>query len=110
MDIEKFREVLKERRRVCEETHDEWEYGVNQCFQEEIKILSKDIDSTIEFLKTECTEDEYGWISEEMDYVAKETQSRKFVDCLKELKNKYPKTWEEDYKNCIIYAEGELRD
>ena len=45
-----------------------------------------------------------------MDYVAKETQSREFVDCLKELKNKYPKTWEEDYKNCIIYAEAELRD
>ena len=106
MDIEKFREVLKKRK----ETDNEWEYGLNQCFKEETKILSKDIDSTIEFLKTECTEDEYGWISEVMDYVAKETQSRKFVDCLKELKSKFPKTWEEDYKECIIYAEGELRD
>ena len=62
MDIAKFREVLKERR----ETDNEWEYGLNKCFQEETKILSKDIDSTIEFLKTECTEDEYGWISEVM--------------------------------------------
>ncbi len=45
-----------------------------------------------------------------MDDVARETQSRKFVDCLKELKSKFPKTWEEDYKRCIIYAEAELRD
>ena len=60
MDIEKFRKVLEERRRICKETNDEWDYGINQCFQEETKILSKDIDSTIEFLKTECTEDEHG--------------------------------------------------
>lgn len=110
MDIEKFRKVLEERRRICKETNDEWDYGINQCFQEETKILSKDIDSTIEFLKTECTEDEHGWISEVMDYVAKEIQSRKFVDCLKELKSKFPKTWDAHYEKCIIYAEGELRD
>ena len=33
------------------------------------KILSEDIPSTIEFLKTECAADEFSWISEVIDDV-----------------------------------------
>ena len=49
MDINSFREVIKQR----EETDNEWDYGIEQCWKKEIEILSEDIPSTIEFLKNE---------------------------------------------------------
>ena len=47
MDINSFRKVIKQR----EETDDEWDYGIEQCWKKEIEILSEDIPSTIDFLK-----------------------------------------------------------
>ena len=59
MDIIKFREVIRQR----EETDDEWDYGIEQCWEQEIAILTEDIPTTIEYLKNECTAHEYSWIS-----------------------------------------------
>ena len=44
MDVQKFREVIRRRN----ETHDEYDYGVEMCDKEEIQILAEDIPSTIE--------------------------------------------------------------
>ena len=37
MDIIKFREVIRQR----EETDDEWDYGIEQCWEQEIAILTE---------------------------------------------------------------------
>ena len=79
MDVQKFKEVLKKR----DETHDEYDYGVEMCNKEEVQILSEDIPSTIEYLKNECTADEFVWGSEIIDDLAAKTRSRKLVDCYK---------------------------
>ena len=50
MDVNKFREIIKQR----ENTDNEWDYGIEQCCKQEIENLSEDIPSTIEFLKNEC--------------------------------------------------------
>lgn len=72
------------------ETNEEWVYGIEQCWKEEIDILSKDIDETINFLQNECTADEFSWLSEVFDDVSEKVQNREFVDCLYRVAEKYP--------------------
>ena len=86
MDINKFREVIKQR----EETDDEWTYGVEQCWRKEIEILTEDIPSTINYLKNDCTDEEYSWISEVIDDVVEKVPSKELVQCYKDLMIKFP--------------------
>ena len=89
MDIKRFREVIKERIRISIECQDEWDYGIEKCWKEETDILSEDIPSAIEFLRNECTADEYSWISEIIDDIAEKTNCREFVECYKGLMDKF---------------------
>ena len=89
MDMKSFREVIKQR----EETNDEWDYGIEQCWKKEIVILSEDIPSTIEFIKNECTAEEYSWISEVIDDVVDQNPSKELVECYKSLKDKFPEEY-----------------
>ena len=86
MDIIKFREIIKQR----EETDDEWDYGVKQCWKQEVEILTEDILSTIEFLKNDCTAEEYSWISEVLDDVVELVPNQELVQCYKDLMTKFP--------------------
>lgn len=107
MDVQKIREVIRRRN----ETHDEYDYGVEMCDKEEIQILSEDTPSTINYLQNQCTADEFFWISEIIDDLAAETQSREIVECYKHLGKKYPdmaKTF--NFSGCVKYAEAALVD
>ena len=57
-------------------TDDEWDFGVKQCWDEEIAILSRNIEDTIAFLENDCTADEFSWLSEVFDDVAEKTRGR----------------------------------
>ena len=92
-------------------TNDEWAYGVDLCCKEEIEILSRNINDTIAFLETECTADEFSWLSEVFDDVAEKTQSKDFFDCLYRVAKKYPEKCKEYYIDRVIqYAEGTLNN
>ena len=81
-------------------TADEWDYGVKKCWEEEIGILSRNIEETIEFFDHECTEDEFSWFSEVFYEVAEKTQSRPFIECLYRVAKKYP----EECKKYNVYS------
>lgn len=105
MKIEEFRKVIEERIQCP----DEWAYGVERCWKREIEILSEDIPSTIEFLLTECTADEYSWISEVIDDLAAKTQNRELIICYKSLMEKFPEECKRyNIAGSIEYAEAEL--
>ncbi len=107
MDVQKFREVLKE----LNETEIEYDYGIEMCWKEEVEILSEDIPSTVEYLKNECTADEFVWISEIIDDLAEKTRSRELVECYKSLMGKFPeesKRYHVDF--CIECTEDFLED
>ena len=86
MRIDEFRKIIHER----EQCHDEWTQGVEQCWKKEIALLTEDINSTIEFLRTDCTANEYSWISEVLDDVISIIPSKEFIQCYKELMEKFP--------------------
>ncbi|WP_296156736.1 hypothetical protein [uncultured Gardnerella sp.] len=107
MDVQKFKEVIKKR----DETHDEYDYGLEMCCKEEVEILSEDIPSTIAYLKNECTADEFSWISEIIEDLAEKTRNRELVECYKSLMAKFPeeaKRYHVDF--CIECAEDVLED
>lgn len=111
MNIEKFREIIKERNRISEECYDEWTFGIEQCWEQEIEILSRDISATMSFLQNECTADEFSWISEIIDDLAEITQSRELVQMYKSLMVKFPeecKTY--NISDSIQFAENALND
>ena len=92
-------------------TNDEWAHGVDLCCNEEIDILSRNIEDTIEFLENECTANEFSWLSEVFDDVAEKTQSRAFVDCLYKVAKKFPDECREYHIDKVLeYAEGTLDD
>lgn len=107
MDVHKFKEVIRRRK----ETHDEYDYGVEMCNKEEIQVLAEDIPSTIEYLKNDCTADEFVWISEIIDDLAEKTRNRELMECYKSLMGKFPeesKRYHVDF--CIECAEDFLED
>jgi hypothetical protein len=107
--IDKFREIIKERIRISEECNDEWDYGIENCWKQEIEILTEDIPSSIQFLMNECTADEYSWISEVIDDVVEKTNSHEFVECYKNLRNKFPEEYSKyNIMGSIEYAEAML--
>ena len=92
-------------------TDDEWDYGVKQCWEEEIEILSRNIDDTIAFLENDCTADEFSWLSEVFDDVAEKTQSRAFVDCLYKVAKKFPDECKKYHIDRVLeFAESALKD
>lgn len=107
MMMKEIRAVIK--KRIL--TDDEWDYGVNQCWNEEIEILSRNINDTITFLETDCTADEFSWLSEVFEQIAKKTQSRAFVDCLYRVAKKYSDTCKEYHIDLVIQcADGAVED
>ena len=107
MDVQKFKEVIKKRN----ETHEEYDYGVEACDKEEIEILSEEVSSTVAYLKNDCTPKEFFWISEIIDDLAVKTRSREIVECYKNLGKKYSdmaKTF--NFAGCVKYAEAALEE
>lgn len=90
MFSEDIRNILKERIRISEETQDNWDYGIESCWQQTIDIISNNIEAAIAFLNNECTADEFSWLSEIADDVAAKTHNREFVYAMKNLCKKYP--------------------
>ncbi len=86
MITERIRKAIEERRN----TDDEWDSGVEQCWEQEVNILSEDIQQTIAFLDNDCTADEFSWLSEIFDRVAEKTKSRDFIECLYRVSRKFP--------------------
>jgi hypothetical protein len=94
MNIELFREIIERREYVEEISHGEWADGIEDCWKQEISVLSEDVPGTIAFLKSECTASEYSWMSEVIDDLVAKTQSRELVEVYKSLMTKFPEECE----------------
>lgn len=106
LNIKRMKEIIAER----DKTDDEWDYGVEKCWKELTKVLSEDIVSTINYIDTDCSENEYCWMSEVFDDVARETQSQEFVDCLIKYADNHPKVHEDcNIRGSIEFAQAEIK-
>ena len=81
---------------------DEWDYVIQLCWDQMTELLSKNIDETVCFLDNECTSEQYAWISDVFDFVAKRTMSKDFVRALYRLSEKYPEETKENRLDLFI--------
>lgn len=58
--------------------------------KETVKLFADNIQDAISFLKNDCTEDEYSWISEIIDDIAEKSKSIELIEAYKNLAEKYP--------------------
>ena len=83
MNVEKLRKTLK--RRVSLDINDD--FSLQDCWNSMINILTKNIDETIDFFKTQCSNEEFFWLSEIFEDIAYKTQSKEFITVLNERLN-----------------------
>lgn len=101
MRIDDFRSAIKRREYVEDISHGEWAEGIEECWKNEVEILSEDVPSTIEFLNNDCTASEYSWISEVLEDVIEKTSSRELIECYKALVSRFP-------EECSTYNIAEI--
>lgn len=91
------KEILNQRFKI----NDENDYMIEKKREELIEVLSKDEHSTIEVLK-QLNEVEILYTSEVFEEIAYNLQSRKYIECLKQIQKKFPKL---DIMDAIKVAE-----
>lgn len=91
------KEILNQRLKI----NDENDYMIEKKREELIEALSKDEHSTIEVLK-QLNEVELLYTSEVFEEIAYNLQSRKYIECLKQIQKKFP---ELDIMDAIKVAE-----
>ena len=64
-------------------------YGIQDCWNKIINILSEDTTQTIDYLEN-CSKEEIYYISEIFEDISEILQSEKFITCLRNLDKKYP--------------------
>ncbi len=60
------------------------DFGLEESWKRLTNIMSENIYETIEFFKHKCTDEEFFWLSEVFSDVAEKTQSKDFVQALKQ--------------------------
>ena len=86
MNISRFKAIIRER----EQIDDEWTEGVTKCHNDLISVLCEDFEGTLEYLRTDCTAEEFSWISEVFDEIAIRTRNPEFINVLRALAEKFP--------------------
>lgn len=76
---EKIAEIVEERIRICEETDDNWDYGIEQCWNKFVDIITTDVDKSIHYFLFECTDEDFYWLSETFEEIAEKTQSKELI-------------------------------
>lgn len=72
-------------------------------------VMSNNLSEALDFIKNDCTADDFSWISEIFDEIAEKTKSKEFIDCIKETAKKFPEECSKyNIQGAIESAEGYL--
>lgn len=85
----KFDEILREREKIWLDSFDLETDRLHSVWNKLENLIIKNMTETISFLRNECNEDEFRWMSEVFENVVKSTQNHEFVNCIEYLENKF---------------------
>ena len=78
--------------------------------KEMIMLFTCNMNETIEFIKKECTAEQFSWLSEIFDDIARTSKSKAFVEALRYTAEKYPETTKKyNIKYFIDCAEEQIQ-
>ena len=98
-----YQEIIEKRKNW----EGEIDYDNNPLIKKSIELFSENICDTIDFLKNQCTGEQFIWMSEIFEEIAERTQSMEFIDCLYESTKKFPNETE---KYNIVFFINEAAD
>lgn len=79
MVSQKLREIIHKRI----DTDDEYDYGIKQCWDEALKLISENVDEAIDFVENEASDEEVYWLSEILCDVYDATKNEATVEAFK---------------------------
>ena len=83
------------------------DYENDQIIQDAIKLMTRDITATIDFLDNDCTEEQFVWFSEIFDEVAETSKSPDFIDALRRTAQRFPEAVRQYNINYFIDSAAE---
>ncbi len=83
----KIKSLIEERAQI----HVEDYINIEKCCENEIELLTSNIEESIDFIINRCTGEEFVWLSEIFDEIVEKSQSEKLISALYEVAKKYPK-------------------
>lgn len=105
--------MIKERfshlilKRLSLENNDD--FGLEKIWEEEISILTENLEKTINYISNECPDEEFYWMSEVFEEIVQKTQSIDFINAIKErVKKVSDKEYSENIEQEIKFAESYL--
>ena len=90
INIEEYKAIIAECKRIADESQDNWDYGIEMCWNKLIDMLTKDIHETIDFLENVCSPNEIMWTGEIFENIVHKTKSKEFVAALHRFYEKMP--------------------
>ena len=83
--------------------------AIDILWEKEIELFTRNIQETIDFVKNDCTANEFSWMSEVWDEIVQKTKSKEFVAVLREAAKKFPEECAKfNIQGSIESAEGYL--
>ena len=86
--------------------HPEDYLQIGKCWDEEVKILTSNIDKTTSFITNECTDDELYWMSEVFEEIAHSESGKNIIEA---ARNRAEKIIDNDKRKSVFseieYAE-----
>lgn len=90
---------------------DENNYWVDDFWKKEVLIFTEDINTTIRFIRSECNDEQFYYMSEVFEEIAQKTQSHEFIHALEErVKSVADLSEAEEISQEIEYAKGQIND
>ncbi len=80
---ESMQEIIKERIRNSDELGDNWDYGIEKCHEQMVRILTENIEDSITYILNECSNEDFLWMCEIFIDLIKITKSVKLLDTIK---------------------------
>lgn len=115
MKKHKFDEIMVERFRIMKETQDNDYIGIEMCCSDTIKLIQADLSGFITFLKTECSSQDFLFITEWFDEFVEQIKSQELIDAFREtMEARFPEETkkyhiDEDLEEALkYYGDGSL--
>ncbi|MEE8807428.1 MAG: hypothetical protein SOI44_03295 [Lactimicrobium sp.] len=81
-----YSQFLEQRKKI----EGDIDYDTDPVIGNIVSLMTSDVPATINFLKNECTEEQFIWLSEVFDEIVQKTQSKEMIQVLRQLTEKYP--------------------
>lgn len=111
MNVAALKEVLLERERICRETYDEWDDGIERCRELMLALIAADPEGAKRWLEDECTAADFAWLAEIFPELMERLSDRELLTSIQRTAQKFSDHRDAAYiKSSIEEAESILDD